>query len=70
MANMIIHWLDMAQDVPHLFPGESELLRELKSKVLGLVVVECTRRRQASRMIWLKERDTCTWFFHLKVVTS
>jgi hypothetical protein len=28
--------------------------------------VERARHQQASRMIWLKEGDVCTRFFHLK----
>jgi hypothetical protein len=34
--------------------------------VLGLAVVERAWRHQASRLVWLKEGDACTHFFHLK----
>jgi hypothetical protein len=45
---------------------EHQLRKELKSRVLGLAAIERLRKRQASRPIWLKEGDACTWFFHLK----
>lgn len=35
--------------------------------MLGLAALERSRRRQASRFIWLKAGDACSKFFHLKM---
>jgi exonuclease III len=66
MANEVIHRLDMAKDRQALSAEESQLRKDLKTRVLGLAAVERSRRRQASRLVWLKEGDACTKFFHLR----
>jgi hypothetical protein len=66
MANEIILQLGMAQDTRPLSPEELQLRGDLKARVLGLAAVERAQRRRASRMVWLKEGDACTRFFHLK----
>jgi hypothetical protein len=58
--------LDIAQDSRHLSTEESSLWFDLKVRVLGLVAIERSRRRHASRLVWLKEGDTWTRLFHLK----
>jgi hypothetical protein len=66
MANEIIYRLDVVQESRQISSEENLLQRDLKLRVLGLAAVERARHQQASRMIWLKEGDVCTRFFHLK----
>jgi hypothetical protein len=66
MANEIIHKLDVAQESRQLSAEEFQLRKDLKNRVLGLAALERSRRRQQSRMIWLKEGGACTRFFHLR----
>ena len=66
MAQYIILRLDEAQDFRELTDEEKQLRKALKVRVLGLTAVERSRRRQCSRLTWLKEGDACTKFFHLK----
>jgi hypothetical protein len=66
MANEVIQRLDVAQENRQLSAQELQLRSELKARVLGLAAIERSRRRQASRLLWLKEGDACTRFFHLK----
>jgi hypothetical protein len=66
MANEVIHLLDIAQDSRPLSAKERILRGDLKNRVLGLAAIERSRRRQASRLVWLKEGDACTRFFHIK----
>jgi hypothetical protein len=56
----------MAQDHRELSIEECQLQRDLKLRVLGVAAIEHSRRRQASRLVWLKEGDACTKIFHLK----
>jgi hypothetical protein len=37
----------------------------LKKRLLGLASLERTIARQRSRILWLREGDACTHFFHL-----
>jgi hypothetical protein len=55
MANEIIPRLNVAQENRQL-SEELQLQKELKARVIGLVVVGCSRCRQASRLVWLKEK--------------
>ena len=66
MAQNVILHLDMAQDHRQLTDEEVQLRKALKLRVQGLAAVERSRRRQCSRITWLKEGDACTKFFHLK----
>jgi hypothetical protein len=47
-----------------LSPEERALRHLLKKKLLGLASLERTLARQRSRLLWLREGDTCTHFFH------
>lgn len=43
---------------------ELDLHKQLKSHVLGWAAIERSRRRQCSRILQIREGDTCTKFFH------
>lgn len=66
MVTEVILRLDIAQETRELTPQELKLRRDLKARVLGLAAVERARRRQCSRITWLREGDATTRFFHLK----
>jgi hypothetical protein len=67
LANEIIHRFDIAQEDRTLGPLEFELRKLLKTRVLGLAAIERSRRRQASRVTWLREGDANTRYFHIKM---
>jgi hypothetical protein len=57
----------LAQENRQLSHDEMQLRKDLKARVLGLAAIERSRRRQSSRVIWLREGDACTRFFHLQM---
>jgi hypothetical protein len=59
--------LDIAQEDRQLSSEEISLRQELKIRVLGLAALERSRRRQASRINYIRAGDACTRFFHLKM---
>jgi hypothetical protein len=59
--------LDIAQEDRHLSDEEMQLRHDLKIRVLGLAALERSRRRQASRINYIKAGDACTRFFHLRM---
>lgn len=67
MALNLILRLDTAQESRRLSPEEAKLRSILKKRVIGLAVIERSRKRQASRVKFLKEGDANTKFFHLKI---
>ena len=54
-----------AMDTRQLTEQERGLRRLLKKKLLGLASLERTIARQRSRIMWLREGDACTCFFHM-----
>jgi hypothetical protein len=67
IAMEVIFWLDKAQEDRQLTTDETNLQQDLKIRVLGLAVVERSRRRQASRINYIRVGDACMRFFHLKM---
>jgi hypothetical protein len=67
IANEVILLLDIAQETRQLSSEELVLRQDLKIRILGLVALERCRRRQASRINYIRAGDACTRFFHLKM---
>ena len=59
--------LDVAQEKRGLTQQEFWLRKQLKLRTLGLAAVERSRKRQASRLTWLKAGDARTAFFQAKI---
>ena len=64
MAKEILHQLEIARDSLALSQGEEWLRRKLKGHCLGLASLERTIAHLRSRVLFLKERDANTSFFH------
>lgn len=67
MANELILHLDVAQETRMLSPAEFNLRKLLKLRVLDLALIERARKRQCSRITWLKLGDANTSFFHVRI---
>ena len=66
IATEIILRLDIAQESRSLSTPEFNLRRLLKQRLLGLAAIERARKRQASRLTWLRLGDVGTKIFHAK----
>jgi hypothetical protein len=55
----------VAHDRHQLLAHEEELRKLLKLKCLGLTSLQRIIARQESRLLWIKEGDTPTCFFHI-----
>jgi hypothetical protein len=65
-ARVVIHELDIAQEVRQLSHDEVHLRRELKASTLGLASLNRTMARQRARTRFLRKGDASTGFFHLQ----
>lgn len=67
MVNELILRFDVAMEKRQLTAQELSFRKLLKQRVLGLAAVERARRRQASRVTWLRAGDANTSFFNAKI---
>lgn len=63
LATEVVLRLDIAQEKRQLTASEFNLRKMLKLRIVGLAALERVRRRQASRITWLKAGDAKTAFF-------
>uniref|UniRef100_A0A0E0DYK4 Uncharacterized protein n=1 Tax=Oryza meridionalis TaxID=40149 RepID=A0A0E0DYK4_9ORYZ len=66
VATVVIFQLDVAQESRSLSDEERLLISNLKSRVLGLAMLNKIKIRQWSRLTWIQEGDVNSKFFHLK----
>ncbi|WVZ94677.1 hypothetical protein U9M48_040542 [Paspalum notatum var. saurae] len=64
MTKEILHRLEIARDNRALSTGEEDFRRKLKLHSLGLASLERTVARLRSRILYLREGDANTSFFH------
>lgn len=58
--------LDIAEETRTLTEPEDDLRSKLKKRLLGWAAIEKARKKQCSRITYLREGDANTRFFHLK----
>jgi hypothetical protein len=64
MAKEILHRLEIERDSRSLSPAEEWLRRKLKHHILALASLERTVARLRSGLLWLKDGDANTSYFH------
>ena len=67
IASEIILRLDVAQETRLLTKLELAPRKKLKTRLLGLAAIERVRKRQASRVTWLRVGDANTKNFNAKI---
>ena len=67
LAAEVVLRLDIAQEARRLSPAEFCLCKQLKHRIVGLAAIEHCRKRQASRLTWLRGGDAPTKFFMAKI---
>ncbi len=67
MVQELIYRLDVALETRTLTAEEHQFRKDLKIRILRLAAVEKARKKQASRVKWLKEGDANTRFFYIKM---